>query len=551
MKMRVAPLAIFGMLAMDPTSAFAGGAALSAEDRTLLATYARDTWRSVEAIASTGQLPADGIWRNGQEWKPSRFTSPTNIAAYLWSTIAAEGLGLISHDEAGKRLAKCLTAISRLERSHGFFYNWYDPETGERLRNWPGGGPLRGFLSTVDNGWLAASLMMVAQVRPELKAQCDKILGPMNFRFFYDPHDPKNPVAHPGLLRGGYYTDGGGEFTEYHYGTLNTEPRIASYIGIARGDLPADHYYRMARSAPDVSAPVRTIHGVAVTESTRAYRGTKVVPSWDGTMFEALMVPLFVPEAAWSPNSWGNNHRLYAKAQIDYGMLDAKLGYWGISASSDAKGGYHAFGIAPLGLNSHAGINPDGSPPHVVTPHASFLALPFAPREAIDNLKALSATFPVYGPYGFHDAVDVKSGRVSDGVLILDQGMILASIANVLDQDILQQAFSNGLIESSIRPLLAAEQFDATPVAPGSSGREWKQPKKPVIYTASVTTTPATPKPVAAVAPAPAAKRDSETVAELSLFTGPEPRTTEAVKPRRSPIRRRTGKSNERRRSAV
>ena len=66
----------------------------------------------------------------------------------------------------------------------------------------------------------------------------------MNFAFFYNPYDADNPIAHPGLLRGGYWPEEK-MFTEFHYGTLNTEPRIASYVGIARGQLPSEHYYRM------------------------------------------------------------------------------------------------------------------------------------------------------------------------------------------------------------------------------------------------------------------------------------------------------------------
>jgi len=539
---RVAPFAIFGMLAISPAAVEAGTLSLTADDRSLLATYARDTWRSLDALTSTGQLPADGLWRNGESWSPNHYTSPTNIAAYLWSTIAAEGMGLITREESGVRLGKTVAAIERLERSHGFFYNWYDPRTGERLRSWPGGGPIRGFLSTVDNGWLAASLMMVARVRPELKSQADGLLSQMNFKFFYDPYDPHNPLAHPGLLRGGYWTDGGGEFADFHYGVLNTEPRIASYIGIARGDIPSDHYYRMSRSAPDPSAPSRTFRGIQVSEGALPYRGTRVVPSWDGTMFEALMVPLFVPEAAWSPASWGANHRLYTKAQIDYGLFDAKLGYWGISASTDTKGGYQAFGIPPLGLNSMAGRVPEGALPQVVTPHASFLALQYAPRAAIDNLKAMTASFPVYGPYGFFDAIDVKTGRVTDGVLTLDQGMILAAIANALGQNSLQQAFCTGAVETAIRPLMEAEQFEVGPKLPSSSGRELKLARiamrdvpvaKPVVPTRTISTSLA-----------------FKAAHDDAILPGAIDNHGDALSPKRSSARRRPSKAGERRRAA-
>ena len=53
--------------------------------------YAADTWRSFEMMVPprTG-LPSDNVSAAGVR---SRFTSPTNIGAYLWSTIAARDLG--------------------------------------------------------------------------------------------------------------------------------------------------------------------------------------------------------------------------------------------------------------------------------------------------------------------------------------------------------------------------------------------------------------------------------------------------------------------------
>ena len=55
----------------------------------------------------------------------------------------------------------------------------------------------------------------------------------------------------------------------------------------------------------------------------------------------------------------------------------------------------------------------------VVTPHAAFLALRWAPREAVENLRRLERDFPgMYGKWGFRDTVNVDSGVVS-GVLPL------------------------------------------------------------------------------------------------------------------------------------
>jgi hypothetical protein len=436
---------------------------LGPDDRAVLADYARTTWRSIAAVADGGPLPADSLRLMPEKgWVADGLTSPTNLASYLWSTVAAEDLHLISDEDARQRLGQALAMLAQLERSHGFFFNWYDPVTGKPGRNWPDGSKIRPFLSVVDNGWLAAALMLIGNTRAEFRQATDAILESMNFGFFYDPFDATNPVVHPGLLRGGYWTDND-TFAGFYYGTLNTEPRIASYIGIARGEVPPEHYYRMFRYSPapaaEDKAGVNTYAGVLVNEGTFRYRQMHIVPTWDGTMFEALMVSLLVPEAEWAPQSWGTNHPLYVRAQIEYGLQDAKLGYWGLSPARAPEGTYGVFGVAALGVRTHD-EKPISAQSGIVAPYASFLALPFAPREALDNLRGLASHFPVYGPYGFRDSVDVLSGRVSDRVLILDQGMILAALANVIGSDPIRRGFCAGTVETKIRPLIALERFE-------------------------------------------------------------------------------------------
>jgi hypothetical protein len=462
--MRFCRLAILScFLASGPAVATAAPGGFEPADRALLADYARDTWRSIAALSERGVLPADSLRRIENGWVMDGLTSPTNIAAYLWSTVAAEDLHLISTEEASRRIGLTLASLGQIERSHGFYYNWYDPNSGTRAIVWPGGGVVRPFLSVVDNGWLAAALIVIGNTRPEHRTAAEAILQPMNFAFFYDPFDPADPTAHPGLLRGGFWPDDE-TYAGFHYGALNTEPRIASYIGIARGQLPGEHYYRMFRTSQDLprtQAPgVSTYAGVPVNEGTYSYRGIQLVPTWDGTMFEALMVSLLVPEADWAPRSWGTNHPLYVKAQIEYGLRDAQLGYWGLSASCTPGGGYGAYGVAALGVRTH-GEHSTRPRQGIIAPYASFLALAFAPTETMANLKAMSTKFPVYGPYGFHDSVNVLTGQVSDRVLILDQGMILAALSNVIGSDALRRGFCAGPVEATIRPLIALESFDA------------------------------------------------------------------------------------------
>ncbi|MGB9378017.1 MAG: glucoamylase family protein [Mycobacteriales bacterium] len=475
-------IAVLSAFTIVPSAQAAPSKPASADP--LLHQWFNDTWRSFDAMTGPSGLPTDNYCRSGSTWQAAGYTSPTNIGAYLWTTLAADKLGTISHGEAIKRLRATLATLAKLDTAHGFYFNWYDPATGRRLTTWPAdGSPVRPFLSTVDNAWLAVGLTMVRNTHPELRKQAAKLLAPMDFGFFYDAFQPADPYAHPGQMYGGYWTDDN-TYTGFHYGTLNTEPRMASYLGIAAGDVPGDHYYRMFRTLPAnydwqeqiPEGTTATYDGVSVFEGHYTYRGKRIVPTWGGSMFEALMVPLFVPEAQWAPNSWGVTHPLYVKSQIEHGLLDAKYGYWGFSPSNKPEGGYKAYGVDAIGMepNGYPSNNDDTfvdrfSPPPppsaytngVVTPHASLLALPYAGQAAMDNLTKLIAHYPVYGPYGFYDSVNVDSGAVSSCVLALDQGMAAAAMANALTGGWMQTAFVDRQFEGTVRSLIAPEHFTA------------------------------------------------------------------------------------------
>ena len=464
--------------------------------------YAADTWKSFVAMTDEGTgLPSDNVSAEGTR---AEYTSPTNIGAYMWSTIGARDTGIISRREARRRLRQTLTTLDRMEfhKKSGQYFNWYSPKTGAKLTVWPvDGSTVYPFLSSVDNGWLAAALMMVERAAPAVAPEARRLHERMRFDFYYDPQ--------VGQLRGGAWDDPptqcnvpkeGDYFTCHHYGSLNTEPRIASYIGIARKQLPPEHYFKLFRTFPSTcdwswqeqrpAGVTRTYEGVDVYEGHYSYRGMNLVPSWGGSMFEALMVPLLVPEEQWGKRSWGINHPLHVQAQIEHGMEEADYGVWGFSPSNNPDGGYREYGVDAIGLEPNGyssnqertlvdygfgdcpGRPAKPDPPQsaytngVVTPHASFIALDFDRKAALENLARLRQRYDIYGEGGFYDAVNVQSGKVSRYHLSLDQGMIMAALVNELTGDRLQRYFSDGKVEARVRPLLAQEQFTA-----GRAGR--------------------------------------------------------------------------------
>lgn len=474
-------------------------------DEGVLTEYLKDTWRSFDAmvVPSTG-LPADNIGGDLSPASRSAFTSPTNIGAYLWSTVAARDTGLISAADARRRMAQTLEAVAGLEthEASGMFYNWYDPTTGEKLRTWPeNGNVVKPFLSSVDNGWLATGLLLAARAEPAVAERADRIRRTMDFGCYYNPAENQirggfwDEDPHESAPVKGDYCEMGTEvwYTGHHYGAFNTEPRMASYLGIAAGQIPAKHYYGTFRTFPNDNCdwswtetkPVgewRTYDGQRVFEGALPYRGMNIVPTWGGSMFEALMVPLFVPEETWGPRSWGVNHPLYVRGQIEHGLDDAKYGYWGFSPSNNPAGGYREYGVDALGLDGggytsdqertdweqpYEGCGRAGEPAPteygdgVVTPHASFLAYRYAPQAALANLARLRADFDAYGPGGFYDAIGTRSGQVSKRYLSLDQGMVMAALGNALARDDMRRYVSRGELEKKVRPLMAQEVFSA------------------------------------------------------------------------------------------
>jgi cyclic beta-1,2-glucan synthetase len=200
------------------------------------------------------------------------------------------------------------------------------------------------------------------------------------------------------------------------YDLLASEARLASFFAIAKGDVPARHWFRLGRAATPVA------HGGALM-------------SWSGSMFEYLMPPLVMRAPAGSLLE--QTDRLVVRRQIEYG---AKLGLpWGVSESAynardlELTYQYSNFGVPGLGFKRGLEAN------RVIAPYATALATLVDPVAAVANLRRL-AEMGVRGPYGFYEAVDFTPARIQEGedfalvraYMAHHQGMTIVAIANAL-----------------------------------------------------------------------------------------------------------------------
>ena len=438
---------VHARLAGWPERLTVAAAELPQDSPAFLERLVHDTWRGLAALSDREHgLPLDTVRLNGSV-APERawvgdYTNVTNIGLYLIDIVAARELGLISAAEALDRLDRTLDSLEQMETWRGFFFNYYDTTTLERTSH---------FVSFVDSAWLSAGLMVVRNAVPELVERCSRLIDREDYGVFYDPVDQ--------LMMHGYYVHLPHR-AEYNYGLLYSEARLGSLIAIGKGHVPEEHWYRMARTFPryftwQSQSPkgrvMKTVNGYAFPGGHYGRKQVKDVPSWGGSLFEALMPLLVLDEAHYAPDSLGRNAAAHTEIHRRFALEHLGYPVWGLSPSSRPAGGYGEFGARVLGVRGYrAGA---------VTPHAAALALMVEPAAATANLRELVERYPIYGDFGFYDAVDPQTSQVVYNYLALDQSMILIALANHLRDGVIQRYFAADPITQRVLPLLGAERF--------------------------------------------------------------------------------------------
>ncbi len=237
-----------------------------------------------------------------------------------------------------------------------------------------------------------------------------------------------------------------GRLDNSYYDLLASEARLGSFISIARGDVPIEHW-------------------LALNRPFGAVGRRRALLSWTGTMFEYLMPTLL--QRTYENSLLDNAVRQAVRVQIRYARRRGVP--WGISESAygdldpNKTYQYKAFGVPELGLKR--GLEED----LVVAPYATFLALSINPRDALHNLSALSE-LGLESRYGYYEAIDF--GRASrrpgeKGVIVRaymahHQAMALIAMDNLLHRGIMRRRFHADPRVQATEALL----YERIPVSP-------------------------------------------------------------------------------------
>ena len=212
------------------------------------------------------------------------------------------------------------------------------------------------------------------------------------------------------------------------YDLLASEARLASFIAIAKGDVPARHWFHLGRGVTPIA------HGAALI-------------SWSGSMFEYLMPSLVMRAPAGSLLE--QTSRLIVRRQIAYGR---SLGLpWGVSESAynirdlELTYQYSNFGVPGLGLKRGLGESA------VVAPYATALASMVDPASAARNFARLTGV-GACGRYGFYEALDYTPSRLPENA---DVAIVRAFMAHHQGMSIV--AIADALLDGAMRARFHAE----------------------------------------------------------------------------------------------
>jgi hypothetical protein len=446
-------------------------AALSEKDISYLRLHALRTWRFFREFSceDTHWLIPDNVREDGVV---NSMLSPTNLAFVLNARVAAVHFGYLTIAEFAGQTVETLKAAAKLVRHRGHLLNWYDGKTGESLSpffvstvdsgnllaslwalrqaarefrsNAPGQDVLWAGIQDVaelagvavekpqdwaegmtriagqaragvsgekpESSWWRAELAARAEAAllapdvTEALLEIEQIAGDfaqgMEFGFLYQRRKKVLSVGYDVSTQ---------KLERSTYDLLASESRMATFVGIAKGDLPQESWLHLGR------------------RHTLAY-GDRILVSWTGTMFEYLMPALWM--RSYPQTILHDSMKAVVRVQQRYAR--SKRIPWGISESGcvgscDEQYGYAAFGIPELSMKLTR-------PPNlVVAPYATFLALLADPHAAVTNLRRMDDA-GWKGEHGFYEGIEFSGPEpyVIRSWMAHHQGMSLLAVCNVL-----------------------------------------------------------------------------------------------------------------------
>jgi cyclic beta-1,2-glucan synthetase len=398
-----------------------------------------------EAVDSLKHKNGDDSYQEITEWIKYSLSMTKSYIDQIDSILpySEEDLNAISHllKEQGSQLFSkwqqlfgSLGSIKSFKEHQSLCKNISDLIAYAQVRRTAKGGkpiPLENTLLQVQKSFIKVSDLcgQMSKDAIELSETCNQLVVNMDFKVLFDRQRK--------LFSIGYNVEHG-KLDDSYYDLLASESRLASFIAIAKGDVPQSHWFHLGR------------------QMTSIYK-QRVLISWSASMFEYLM-PLLVMKNY--PDTLLNETQIAViKQQMIYGKIQGVP--WGVSESAynarDLQMNYQygPFGVPGLGLKR--GLSDD----LVISPYSTALGALVLTQDVYNNFTRLKSE-KAFTDFGFYESIDYTKGRIQPGqnhaivrnFMVHHQGMILTALDNVINDNILQIRFHQDLMIRSSELLL-------------------------------------------------------------------------------------------------
>lgn len=378
------------------------------------------TLNDADLVAAIARETFDYFWMeaNPQTGLVKDRSTPDSVAS-----IAATGFGLaaipigvergwIRHIEGYQRARRILQTFVNggVQGSHGFFFHFIDPASGERVWN--------SELSSIDTALLVAGALVAGQyfAGTEVQTLADQLYSNVEWDWMR---------TKDGFIRMGWTPEGG------------------------MFDAAWDHFDEsMILYALAIGSPTHATAAVAwdLWERTLYRKGGYIYLPGEPLFvyqYPLAFLDLHRREDAYA-NYW-NNTALACQRNLQFALDHSaqfttyQNGVWGLSAS-DGPTGYKAYGAAES--------NHDGT----VAPYAAAACLPFTPEIALSGIRAMLTEYGsrVWREYGLVSAINADRDWYSHDHIGIDQGDILLMLTNAQDGLVWKLFMANPSIQAAL-----------------------------------------------------------------------------------------------------
>lgn len=273
----------------------------------------------------------------------------------------------------------------------------------------------------------------------ELADTCEQLADDMDFAFLYNRQRKLLSIG---------YTGSANRLESACYDLLASEARIATFVAIAKGDIPQVSWFYLGRGQTE-------------------FENERVLISWAGSLFEYLM-----------PNLWMRAHPntlLHesgrAAIQFHANMELLKDQPWGISEAAFGDRDpnrlfqYEGFGAPGLALRRYTMQR------WLISPYSTFLGLGIETQGALKNIYRMKERNWL-GRYGFYESAEIKvngrpdpaADRITRCWMAHHQGMILLAISNLVSGSTMHQRFHSVPMITATERLLHEKMPAEVPV---------------------------------------------------------------------------------------